>query len=105
MRETYSYDDLTFEWDPAKAAINEQKHGITFVQAASTWGDANAVSRGDLEHSWEEERVLRLGIASSSDLLLVVHCYRENSERIRLVSARKATKQEEELYVELRGMA
>ena len=105
MDKTYRYDDLIFEWDPAKALFNERKHGVTFAQAASTWGDTHAVSRGDLVHSWEEERILRLGIASSNDLLLVVHCFRRHDERIRIVSARKATKQEEELYVKFRGMA
>ncbi len=102
---SYTYRGLVFEWDPKKASSNERKHGVSFEQAATTWGDTHAVVRGDLAHSWEEDRILRLGLASSSNLLLVVHCFREEGKRIRIVSARKATKHEEALYAELRGLA
>ena len=103
--ETYAYGNLVFEWDRVKAEENAREHGVTFEQAASTWGDNHAISRGDDAHSWNEDRTLRLALATTSDLLLVVHCFRKESGRIRIISARKATKHEEALYAELRGMA
>ncbi len=103
--EHYSCAGFDFEWNAAKAAKNLEKHGITFKEAASTWADDSAVSRGDIEHSWEEERTLRIGFSRNANLLLVVHCYRDFGNRVRIVSARKATKEEESIYETIRGMA
>ena len=105
MDETYSCVGFDFEWDAAKAASNFEKHGVTFREAATTWTDGYALSRGDIEHSWEEERIMRIGFSLKANLLLVIHCYRECGGRVRIVSARKATSEEARSYEAIRGMA
>lgn len=103
--EAYAYGNMAFEWDLEKATANIEKHGVSFEEAASTWDDETAITRGDIPHSWDEERFLRLGFSSAANLLLVVHCRRDVLGTIRIVSARKATKKEEALYAELRRLA
>ena len=105
MDEYYSCFGFDFEWNAAKAAANLEKHGVSFKEAASTWTDELAVSAGDINHSWEEERTLRIGFSKKANLLLVVHCYRDFGNRVRIVSARRATKEEERIYETIRGMA
>ena len=101
----YMYGNTAFEWDAEKASANVEKHGVSFEEAASTWDDDMAVTRGDTRHSWDEDRFLRLGISAAANMLLVVHCYRDALGAIRIISARKATKKEETLYAELRRLA
>ena len=93
------YLDILFDWDENKAKINEQKHGVTFLEAMTIFKDDNAVIMDDEEHSEDEERFILLGISKQSNLLMVCHCYRENDDIIRLISARKANKQESKKYV------
>ena len=99
------YGNMAFEWDAEKASANVEKHGVSFEEAASTWDDDMAVTRGDARHSWDEDRFLRLGISAAANMLLVVHCYRDALGAIRIISTRKATKKEEALYAELRRLA
>ena len=93
------YMDILFDWDENKAKINEKKHGITFLEAMTVFKDTCAVMLDDDEHSEEEERFVLLGVSKEKNLLMVCHCYRENDEIIRLISARKANTQESKIYV------
>lgn len=89
---------IQFEWDKAKAALNIEKHGVTFEEAQSVFYDELAVQFFDEEHSSEEERFLLLGMSANARLLLVCHCEREQGNIIRIISARKATKREVTFY-------
>jgi uncharacterized protein len=90
--------ELVFDWDSQKARINEQKHGISFIEAQTVFYDENARLRYDSDHSLDEERYILLGISSSFRLLVVCHVYREEQDIIRIISARKATKKEAQQY-------
>ncbi len=87
-----------FEWNPAKAASNLKKHGVSFAEAQSFFYDEFAVQFYDQSHSSEEDRFLMLGMSSGAHLLLVCHCERASGGIIRILSARKATKQESSYY-------
>lgn len=89
---------LQFEWDRRKAAINEQKHGVSFEEAKSVFLDERARLIDDPDHSESEERFILLGLSSSLRLLLVCHCYRSEDNIIRIISARKATAHESKAY-------
>jgi len=90
---------IKFEWDKAKALKNIEKHGISFEEASSVFYDDFAVQFYDVEHSeLEEDRFLILGISNSSRLLMVCHCGKESGEILRIISARKATKNEQKFY-------
>ena len=88
-----------FEWDENKNAINKRKHKVSFEEAKTVFLDYNALYMPDPEHSETEERFIILGMSARANLLIVCHCYRSESV-IRLISARKATKSEEEQYLE-----
>ena len=90
-----------FEWDPIKARLNLEEHGITFERAATVFLDAEALSEFDEEHSQDEDRWITLGLDRTGALVVVCHTYREETEtsaRIRVISARKATKNEGKQY-------
>ncbi len=89
---------ITFHWDEQKNKINQQKHGISFAEAKSVFFDDYAIQFWDEDHSQEEERFLLLGISSKMRILIVVHCFREEDSIIRIISARKATKNESQEY-------
>ena len=89
---------LRFEWDPAKAAANLRKHGVSFEDAQTAFSDEHARLVNDPDHSAEEERFVFLGLSSSLRLLVVAHCYRSADSIIRIISARRATKAEERSY-------
>lgn len=91
-------DEIRFEWDENKNAINKGKHGVSFEEATSVFYDEDALVISDPEHSAEEERFIILGMSSRANLLIVCHCYREADAVIRIISARKATKNEEKAY-------
>ena len=90
--------DLQFVWDSRKAKDNERKHGVSFEEARSVFLDDNALLQADPGHSNEEDRFVILGLSSALRILVVCHCYRESENVIRLISARKAVKQEGEQY-------
>jgi uncharacterized DUF497 family protein len=83
-------------WDPSKALLNKEKHGVEFEEAATVFRDPLLLVQPDLEHSQEEERWLALGISARQLLLVVVHT--ENERTIRLISARKAEPRERRRY-------
>ncbi|MBT79360.1 MAG: hypothetical protein CL587_03115 [Alteromonadaceae bacterium] len=90
---------IKFEWDPAKAESNIKKHGVTFEEAKSVFYDDYALQFYDESHSQlQEDRFLMLGTSSESNILLVCHCERESGNKIRIISARKATKSEKRHY-------
>lgn len=95
-------DELKFEWDENKNSINKTKHNISFEEAKTVFYDEYALVIDDPEHSVEEERFIILGFSSQAKLLVVCHCYREADMIIRIISARKATKNEAKYY-EKRG--
>ena len=90
-----------FEWDTTKARQNVRLHRVTFERAATVFLDRNGLSLFDDEHSQDEERWITLGLDRTGTLLIVCHTYRnetETSARIRIISARKATKNEAKQY-------
>lgn len=95
-------DILNFEWDEVKASTNLKKHNISFEEAKSVFYDDDALLRDDPDHSESEERFVILGISEKANMLVVCHCYRQSETVIRLISARKATKQETKQYQKMR---
>ena len=89
---------LRFEWDDRKAAANAKKHGVNFDEAKSVFVDERAKLIDDPDHSEDEDRFVLLGLSSALRLLLVCHCYRSESNVIRIISARKATAKESKSY-------
>ena len=89
---------MNFEWDPAKAAANLRKHGVSFKEAATIFADALAVTYFDPDHSFEESRFVTVGVARSGRLLIVAHTDRDDN--IRIISARKTTRRERKQYEE-----
>ncbi len=92
--------ELRFEWDPRKAAANRRKHGVSFTEAESVFGDEHALLLDDPEHSEAEDRFLLLGLSAALRVLVVVHCYRAGDTVIRLISARRADADERRQYDE-----
>lgn len=90
----------TFEWDPAKAESNVRKHGVTFDEASTVFGDPLNLLMADPDHSRDEERYVLLGMSSQRRLLVVA--FAERPPRTRLISARRATRQERRRYEEER---
>ena len=89
---------LHFEWDEAKAKANLKKHGVSFEEAKSVFLDDQARMIPDPDHSVGEERFVMLGFSSSLKLLVVCHCFRAEGRVIRIISARKATRTEAQIY-------
>lgn len=87
---------LLFDWDPAKAASNLRKHGVAFEEAETVFDDPLAIVIPDPVHSYGEERQVLIGRSAPGNTLVVVHV--EPGERIRIISARAATKQERRDY-------
>lgn len=87
---------LKFAWDEAKAAANLAKHGVSFEEAATVFGDPLALTFDDPDHSSGEHRFLTFGMSERSRVLLVVNV--ERGRAIRIISARKATKHERGIY-------
>lgn len=89
---------LTFVWDEEKDRANQRKHRISFAEARTVFYDENAREYSDPDHSESEERFILLGISSRLRVLVVCHCYRESESVIRIISARRAQRSEEETY-------
>ena len=93
-------DTLNFEWDEHKNEITKKKHGLSFETATEVFYDELAILFDDPDHSDDEERFLIIGTLKSSKICIVSHCYRDNDNVIRLISARMATKSEIRYYQE-----
>lgn len=92
-----------FDWDPNKAKTNRKKHGISFEQASTIFLDPKMISIFDTEHSEYEDRWATIGIDRNGILLVVVHTFQQSDSdcyKIRIVSARKATRKESKQYRE-----
>jgi uncharacterized DUF497 family protein len=89
---------MEFEWDPDKAARNLVKHGVAFAEAGTVFGDPLAITYFDPDHSDDEDRFLTFGESNQGRLLVVSHTDRE--DRIRIISARIATRRERKIYEE-----
>ncbi len=87
-----------FEWDSAKAATNLRKHGVSFAEATTVFGDQFALNLPDPAHSAKEDRFLILGLSRQHRLLVVA--YAERGSHTRLISARRATRRERTQYEE-----
>ncbi|MHB1145405.1 MAG: BrnT family toxin [Thiobacillus sp.] len=87
---------LKFAWDAAKAAANLAKHGVSFEEAATVFGDPLALTFNDPDHSLDEHRLLTFGVSDRNRVLLVVNV--ERGRILRIISARKATKHERDIY-------
>jgi hypothetical protein len=90
---------LTFAWDPDKAESNARKHGVTFPEAATAFGDPLSVTIPDPDHSEGEARYLLIGLTSQGRLAVVGHI-EDDDESIRLIHARLATRTERRDYEE-----
>ena len=95
---TVQMPGIRFEWDETKNRQNIQKHGVSFQEAQSVFLDDHALRFYDPDHSKDEDRFLLLGLSFTLRILLVCHCYRTGDEVIRIISARKATRQERTHY-------
>jgi uncharacterized DUF497 family protein len=90
--------DLAFEWDAGKGAANLRKHGVSFQEAVTVFSDERGLLLDDPDHSTGEDRFVLLGLSARLRTLVVVHCYREDPDTIRIISARKATRPERATY-------
>lgn len=89
---------IRFEWDENKNNINKKKHHVSFEEEKTVFYDEEALVIDDPEHSETEERFIILGFSNKANLLLVCHCYRDSDSVIRIISARKANKNESGQY-------
>ena len=96
--ESYELRDHLFNWDTDKNLSNIEKHGVPFKEAATVFLDPEATLLDDTDHSQYEERFNVIGLSETLKLLMVCHCYRDDDAVIRIISARKATRSEEDLY-------
>jgi uncharacterized DUF497 family protein len=87
---------LEFTWDPKKAASNLEKHGVSFEEASTAFGDPLSITVHDPDHSEDEPRFVLVGLTFQGKLVVVVHVELEDS--IRIVSAREATPRERKDY-------
>ena len=87
---------MEFEWDSAKAEKNLAKHGVSFPEAATVFGDPLSMTYPDPDHSIREQRFITIGCSQDGRVLLVAHT--DRAERIRIISARKATPRERKHY-------
>ena len=89
---------LKFEWDNNKDRVNTSKHGVTFDEAQTAFYDEYAIQFFDPEHSDSEDRFLLLGTSFKLKMLVVCHCFRDEETVVRIISARKADKDETKVY-------
>ncbi len=92
--------NIQFTWDEKKAQKNINKHKISFEEAKTVFGDENARLIEDPDYSEDEDRFILIGLSFALKILTVVHCYRDDENNIRIISARKSTKNEERQYKE-----
>ena len=88
--------EYSFEWDPKKAESNLKKHGVSFDEGVTAFGDALSMNMPDPDHSEGEERFIVLGTSAQSRTVVV--SYTERPPRTRIISARLATRRERKQY-------
>lgn len=87
---------LTFEWDTAKADANERKHGLSFAEAATAFGDPLSITIADPDHSEREDRFVLIGATYLGRIVVAIHA--ERGDNIRIISARFAARSERKTY-------
>ena len=93
-------EEIEFSWDARKARENIRKHKASFEEASTVFYDESAIEFFDPEHSSDEERFLMLGLSGRLRIMVVCYCLRKEGSEIRIISARKATKKEEKVYIQ-----
>lgn len=91
-------EKLVFTWDESKNVVNKKKHGVSFEEAQTVFFDEYAIEFDDPDHSEDENRFLLVGLSQKLRVIIVSHCFLENKSEIRIISARKATRKEENAY-------
>lgn len=89
---------MEFEWNSRKARANEKKHGISFIEATTCFYDTAQIAFHDPEHSEDEDREILIGHSNRGNLLIVVYILKQDT--IRIISARRATRREAQLYAQ-----
>ncbi len=89
---------MNFEWDPRKAEINLRKHGVSFTETGTVFGNDLAITVPDPDHSKNEDRYITIGWSNRRRLLIIAHT--DRGERIRIISARELTRSERKIYEE-----
>jgi hypothetical protein len=89
---------MKFEWDPKKATANVKKHGVTFQEAATIFGDPLAITFDDPDHSVSENRYITFGLSLQKRLIVVSHT--ERGDRTRIINARLMDRKERRIYEE-----
>jgi uncharacterized DUF497 family protein len=87
---------MDFAWSRSKGALNERKHGVSFPEAITVFGDALSLTAFDPDHSDVEDRFITMGMSTAGRLLVVVHSDRD--DHVRIISAREATRRERKDY-------
>lgn len=95
-------DNIAFSWDEKKNKLNVKNHGVSFEEAKTVFADDYGRLISDPDHSEDEDRFVLLGLSHQIQLLMVCHCYREEGDVIRIISARKAGKSEIKQYRDFR---
>ena len=90
---------VKFVWDGRKDRLNQRKHRVSFEEARTIFYDENAKVYFDPDRLDEEDRFIILGLSISLRVLVVCHCYRDGDDVIRIISARKADKREQQNYL------
>ncbi|MBI5747217.1 MAG: BrnT family toxin [Nitrospirae bacterium] len=90
--------EITFDWDQWNIQKNETKHGISSLEAESTFYDKNLVIFKDIKHSTNEDRLIAYGKSAYNNIIMIAFTIR--NEKIRIISARKASKKEKDIYEE-----
>ncbi len=91
-------NQLEFEWDDKTDKANTKKHGVSFDEAVTVFADEKARLKHDSDHSHSEDRFILLGFSAKLRILVIVHAYRQSDNEIRVISARKATRNERKQY-------
>ena len=91
-------EELSFEWDPKKAASNLTKHQVSFEEARTVFYDEKALVIPDPDHSLAEARFIIMGVSHMTRILVVARCFRKGKSVIRIISARKAATKEKKPY-------
>jgi uncharacterized protein len=87
---------MQFEWNPDKANLNLKKHGVSFIEASTVFNDPLSMTFPDPDHSYGEERYVIIGLSSASRILVVPHT--DRVDRVRIISAREANRNERRFY-------
>jgi uncharacterized DUF497 family protein len=91
--------EIRFSWDVRKARQNVKSHKVSFEEASTVFYDEKAIEFFDPDHSTKEDRFLMLGVSWRLRVLVICYCLRKKDSEVRIISARKATKKEEKVYI------